>query len=150
MHRTRPGMPSRQWAHPGTRSSPNSLWSLSSATEVKLAFRSIEGLCPVQPPAESVAQRENHWSHCSVVSHGGAAPPVKQQQPDVSLLLLPAMTVQQQKSAPYVRQQQQQLLSHGIYIERHAAACSRLLSVLLPFPPGTDPRISAHPLSSPV
>ena len=87
----RPGMPSRQrHSH-----SPNSLWSLNDAG-VKLAFRSIERPCPVQPLAGCAAG--GSLGHCSVVSHGAAA--VKQQL-DVSLL---AVTVQQ-KSAPqpYVR-----------------------------------------------
>ena len=117
----------------GHTRSPNSLWSLSSAaaTEVKLAFRSqLREL--VLFNLEPVAQREDHWTalQCRI---SRSSPPPDKHQPDVSLLL-PTMTVQQQKSAPrpYVRHQ---LLSHGIYIERHAAACSRLLSVLLPFPP---------------
>ena len=79
----------------GHSHSPNSLWSLNDA-RVKLAFRSIERPCPVQPLAGCAAG--GSLGHCSVVSHGAAA--VKQQL-DVSLL---AVTVQQ-KSAPqpYVR-----------------------------------------------
>ena len=79
----------------GHSHSPNSLWSLNDAG-VKLAFRSIERPCPVQPLAGCAAG--GSLGHCSVVSHGAAA--VKQQL-DVSLL---AVTVQQ-KSAPqpYVR-----------------------------------------------
>ena len=122
-----------------TRSSPNSLWSLSrAATELKLAFRSI-----FRDPAvlfnlqgqELVAQRENHWSrHCSVVSHG--APPLRLSS-NTTRCPSPWSS---SKSLPLTSgSSRHQLLSHGIYIERREATrCS-----LLP------PSIGPAPLPSP-
>lgn len=142
-----PGMPSS--GH--TRSSPNSLWSLSSAAEVKLAFGSIEDLVLFNLWRVGCAAGESlEPLQCRISRRSRSAC-----QATAAQRRVPAAASAGGDGAAKVCSLRQaaagtELLSHGIYIElRPAPAFYRSCSPSLPVRqiPGL-----AHtpPLSSPV
>ena len=116
---------------------------------MKLAFRSIEGPCPVQPlglRAGCAAGGGSLDDHCSVVSHGAAACLSSNRARRVPADDDGAAKKSLLPTRPYVRHGHQ-LLSHGIYIERRGGDTLQPAPAFYPCSPSLrhrSPRISAH------